>query len=70
MKDNYLFFNMLVIISLIISLSAPLANAWRHLYFLNFFIIYISAYFIMILSIILKKHIKKIDYSFVFFVNT
>lgn len=60
MKDNYLFFNMLVIISLIISLSAPLANAWRHLYFLNFFIIYISAYFIMILSIILKKHIKKL----------
>lgn len=60
MKDTYLFFNMLVIISLIISLSAPLANAWRHLYFLNFFIIYMSVYFVMILSVVFKKHIKKL----------
>ncbi|OUV59912.1 MAG: hypothetical protein CBC88_03530 [Candidatus Pelagibacter sp. TMED128] len=60
MKDNYIFFNLLVIVSLLISLSAPLANAWRHLYFLNFFIIYISTYFIMILTFIFKKHISKL----------
>ena len=60
MKDYYLFFNLVVIISLLISLSAPLANAWRHLYFLNFFIIYISTYFVMILIVIFKKHYKKL----------
>ena len=60
MKDCYFFFNLVVIISLLISLSAPLANAWRHLYFLNFFIIYISTYFVMILIIIFKKHYKKL----------
>ncbi len=60
MKDNFIFFNLLVIISLLISLSVPLANAWRHLYFLNFFVIYISSYFVMILTIRFKKHFIKV----------
>ena len=60
MKDNFIFFNLVVIFSLLVSLSAPLANAWRHLYFLNFFIIYISSYFVMILICIFKKHFIKL----------
>ena len=57
MKDCYIFFNLITIVSLLIFLSAPLANAWRHLYFLNFFIIYISTYFVMILFLTFKKYV-------------
>lgn len=60
MKDYFIFFNLTVIISLLVSLSAPLVNAWRHLYFLNFFLIYISTYFIMILTFKFKKHLNKL----------
>jgi hypothetical protein len=71
MKDYYIFFNLIAIISLLIFLSAPLANAWRHLYFLNFFIIYISSYFIMILYLAFKKyvHILVLTLSFLLIPN-
>ena len=42
-KKIYLFFfNITVIILFLISFNTPIYNGWRHIYFLNIFIIYIS----------------------------
>ena len=62
MKDVYIFFVLVTILTLLIFLNVPMANAWRHLYFLNFFIIYIATYFMMILSLRFRK------YKFWFFI--
>jgi len=41
-KDLFIFFNLTVIILYLISFNIPLYSGWRHVYFLNVFIIYIS----------------------------
>ncbi len=56
MKDNYIFFNLVSIISILIFLNVSLVSGWRHLYFLNIFLIYFASFSIKILSTIFKKY--------------
>ena len=56
MKDYYIFINFVSIISVLIFLNVSLTSGWRHLYFLNFFMIYICAYSVKFFTINFKKH--------------
>ena len=56
MKDSYIFFNLLSIISILVFLNVSLVSGWRHLYFLNIFLIYFSSFSIKIFRIIFKKY--------------
>jgi hypothetical protein len=46
MMDYFIFFNFVAILSILITLNASLVSGWRHLYFLNFFIIYFATFFL------------------------
>jgi len=43
-KDFYIFFNLSIILLYLILLNVTLYNGWRHIYFLNIFIIYIATF--------------------------
>ncbi len=58
MKDNFIIFNLITIISILISINVSLVSGWRHLYFLNFFIIYIGVYYLNILFSKFKNYKK------------
>jgi len=57
MKDYYVFFNFVSILSILVFLNVPLISGWRHLYFLNFFMIYIATYSVKIFTITFKKYV-------------
>ena len=60
MKDYYIFFNFVSILSILVFLNVPLVSGWRHLYFLNFFMIYIAVYSLKIIAIAFKKYIYRL----------
>ena len=69
--DLYIFLNFFFVIILYFSTNLALLSGWRHFYFLNFFIIYYSCFFIFILMNLLKNKdkLKKIFiYSLIFFI--
>jgi len=69
--DLYIFLNFLSVIILYFSTKLALLSGWRHFYFLNFFIIYYSCFFIFILMNLLrnKDNLKKtFIYSLIFFI--
>ena len=69
--DLYIFLNFLSVIILYFSTNLALLSGWRHFYFLNFFIIYYSCFFIFILMNLLrnKDNLKKtFIYSLIFFI--
>tara|TARA_B100000989_G_C19531760_1_gene470411 strand:+ start:4114 stop:5751 length:1638 start_codon:yes stop_codon:yes gene_type:complete len=59
MRDNFIIFNFISILSILIFLNVSLVSGWRHLYFLNFFITYIAVYFLQLI-LIKSKNYKKI----------
>ena len=63
MKDYFIFINLCVIISILVTLNVSLVSGWRHLYFLNVFIVYIAAYFIKI-TLLRKYDNRKIKFLF------
>ena len=59
-KDFYIFFSLTSIILILVFLNVSLVSGWRHLYFLNFYIIYLATYCIKIFFIKLKnKNLSK-----------
>ena len=56
MKDYYVFFNFVSILSILVFLNVSLVSGWRHLYFLNFFMIYMATYSVKIFTIKFKKY--------------
>jgi hypothetical protein len=60
MKDNFIIFNLISILSILIFLNVSLVSGWRHLYFLNIFIIYIGIFFLNFIFIKFKKHQMKL----------
>ena len=55
--DTFLFLNFFVIFTLVVLLNLKLLNSWKHLYFLNFFLVYASTFYLYILNI--KKYLSK-----------
>ena len=64
-KDFFIFFNISMIILFLISMNITLYNAWRLIYFLNIFIIYISTYGFYIIYINLKSDNRKLQFSLI-----
>ena len=62
--DFFLFINFILVALLYVSINPALLSGWRHFYFINFFIIYYSCYF---LNIILFNFEKKIIFSILIF---
>ncbi len=58
-KDLFICFNLTAIILYLISFSTPLYSGWRHIYFLNVFIIYISMVGFYLIDIFVKRKFKK-----------
>lgn len=53
--DFFIFFNFLSVILLYLTINPALLQGWRHFYFLNFFIIYFSCYFLYMFYFTIKK---------------
>ena len=62
MRDNFIIFNFISIMSILIFLNVSLASGWRHLYFLNFFITYIAIFFLNICFTKLTKYKVKLSF--------
>ena len=60
MKDYFIFFNLTTILSTLLFLNVSLVSGWRHLYFLNIFIVYLAAYSLNIILLRLKSYKIKI----------
>jgi len=58
-KDLFIFFNITLIILYIITFNSPLYSGWRHIYFLNVFIIYISIIGFYQIGIYLNRKFRK-----------
>lgn len=65
--DAFLFLNFIVLFSLIVLLNLKLLNSWKHLYFMNFYIVYIGTFFLYILCI-KKFKAKNLKYLISIFV--
>ena len=66
-KDLFVIFNFTFILFYLIFFNISIFTGWRHLYFMNIFIIYIASYAFYIINIKLKSKVqKKIFYSFIF----
>ena len=49
--DSFLLLNFILLFGLVILLNLRLINAWKHLYFFNFFIVYFGVFYINIIYI-------------------
>ena len=58
-KDLFILFNITAIVLFLITFNVPIYNGWRHIYFLNIFIIYLSTVGFYQLGIYLKRNYKK-----------
>jgi len=58
-KDLFILFNITVVILYLVSFNTPLYSGWRHVYFLNVFIIYISIIGFYQIGIFLNRKFKK-----------
>jgi hypothetical protein len=72
-KDFYIFLYFFPIIVYLISFNVTLYNGWRHIYFLNIFLVYFATYgyYILISNTIFKRKkifIKLFTYTFLIFV--
>ena len=55
MLDNFILLNLFAILSFLLFLHVPFTSGWRHLYFLNFFLIYIGTFFLHLLFLRFKN---------------
>ena len=67
MMDYFVFFNATLILLVILFLDVPFVSGWRHLYFLNFFIIYIGIFFLYLYRVKIKKYNKSLTFLFIIF---
>lgn len=69
--DIYISLNFLILIMLVILLNVRLFNAWKHLYFINFYIIYFVTYALNTISFYCKKknYFKVFIYVIIFFLS-
>jgi len=58
-KDLFILFNITCIILYLITFNISMFTGWRHVYFINIFIIYISTYAIYRVNLSLKSYLKK-----------
>ena len=58
-KDLFILFNITCIVSYLIFFSISMANGWRHTFFINIFIIYISTYAFYCININFKSILKR-----------
>ncbi len=66
-KDLFIIFNFSFILFYLMFFNISIFTGWRHLYFMNIFIVYIACYAFYIISIKLKKKFqKKLFLSFIF----
>jgi len=67
-KDFYIFFNFLIVFLYLILSGVTLYTGWRQVFFLHFFLVYLSTYGINLLAIFCKnRKIRLTAYSFIFF---
>ena len=64
MKDNFIIFNLFSIIAILIFLNVSLVSGWRHLYFLNIFIVYVGVFSLKYVFIKFRKFKNKIMFIF------
>ena len=62
-KDFYIFLSISFLILILLSLNVSLVSGWRHLYFLNFFIVYIAIFYVKIILLLFRNKSKKILYG-------
>ena len=62
-KDFYIFLSISFLILILLSLNVSLVSGWRHLYFLNFFIVYIAIFYVKIILLLFRNRSKKILYG-------
>lgn len=55
MIDNFILLNLFAILSFLLFLHTPFVSGWRHLYFLNFFLIYIGTFYLHLLFLRFKN---------------
>lgn len=68
-KDLYILFNLISIIALLVSINVSLVGGWRHLYFLNIFIVYLATFSIYLITLKFKKSLNNINLLlFIFFI--
>lgn len=67
MMDYFVFFNATLILLVILFLDVPFVSGWRHLYFLNFFIIYIGIFFLYLYRVKIKKYNQYLTFLFIIF---
>ena len=65
--DSFLLLNFILLFGLVILLNLRLINAWKHLYFFNFFIVYFGVFYINIIYIKYFKS-KNFKYLIIFLV--
>ena len=58
-KDLFILFNITCIILYLITFNIPMFTGWRHIYFINIFIIYISTYAFYRMNLNFKSILKK-----------
>ena len=58
-KDLFILFNITCIVLYLISFNISMANGWRHSFFINIFIIYISTYALYQINLNFKSMFKK-----------
>ena len=58
-KDLFILFSITCIILYLVTFNIPMINGWRHLYFINIFIIYISTYAFYRMNLNFKSILKK-----------
>ena len=58
-KDLFILFNITCIVLYLISFNISMANGWRHSFFINIFIIYISTYALYQINFNFKSMFKK-----------
>ena len=69
MMDYYIVFSISSILLILLFLDVPFVSGWRHLYFLNVFIIYICTFFIYYYELKFKKYKKILKLFFIFFLS-
>ncbi len=67
MMDYYIVFGITSILLILLFLDVPFVSGWRHLYFLNVFIVYVCAFFIYYYDLKFKKYKKILKLFFIFF---
>ncbi len=67
MMDYFIIFNITSILLILLFLDVPFVSGWRHLYFLNVFIVYVCSFFLYFYNLKFKDYKKILRILFIFF---